>query len=300
MDEIYLEEYEAQLVKFFSDGENFDPVGYISYASVSAVNSKSVEISLAVNIWDRYHHVNITLPRDQFVTCVGSWQTDEKPHLFVKTDWHNTLYRRNYSIFTLIDVADFKKGMDDGLVKRDVLLSLRDQIDELATEYKNISFISFADSLILKSNWTTANFRVKQKYTYSPEVFIELSIKINEIYSKTLGLSTYAIITQGSNEYYDDPLLHISKSQNHICLNSLGTPFAQLIEIDAAARGGVREGLHPKSDLYMDVQYFYSLNFKSGFEKNSEPYNSYKSKMMSEPSKYYYSTYDRITENLEK
>ena len=299
IDEIYINDYEAQLLKFFNDGENYNPIGYVSFASVNSVSETSAEISLSVT-WDRFHHVTISLPKNEFVTCVGSWQTEETPHVFVKTDWYNTLYLRNYSVFALIDVANFEMGMDAGHVNRDTLLFLRDQIDELAREYENISFISFADNLLLKSNWTAANFRVKQKYTYSPEIFIDLSVKINKIYSDALGLSTYAIITQGSNEYYEDPLLHISESQNHICLNSLGTPFAQLMGIDSAARDSVREGLHPKSDLYMDNHYFYYLNFKSGFDKNSEPYNNYKSKMMSEQSKYYYSTYDRIIENLEE
>lgn len=299
IDEAYISDYEAQLVKFFNDGENYDPVGYLSWASVNYVNEYSAEISLTVNQWDRFHHVIISLPKDQFITCVGSWQTDEKPHIFVKTEWHETLYLRTYSVFALIDAANFKKGLEEGKVERDRLLKLRDEIDILAEEFKDsISFISFADSLLLKSNWTTANFRVKQKYTYSPEVFIDLSIRINRLYMDILGLSTYAIIAQGSNEYYDDPLLHISNSKNHICLNSLGVPFALLKDIEEAARTGIRNGIHPPCDLYMDRQFFYSLNFK--LDKNLEPNNHYKSKMMSLPSDYYYSSFDRISMNLEK
>jgi len=114
-----------------------------------------------------------------------------------------------------------------------------------------------------------------------------------------LGLKTYAVIAQGSNEYYDDALLHISPSKKHICLNSLGVPFAQLMEIEGTARKAIRSGIHPRSDLYMDEQYFRSLKFKFSFEKNEEPSNQYQAKMMSTPSKYYYSSLANIIKNLE-
>jgi hypothetical protein len=295
IDEIYLKEYETQLLKFFDDGADFDPVGYCVSASVHTVSDTSADIIINIDIWKRFHNVNITLPKDQFVACVGSWQIDEKPHLFVKSEWFKTLYLRNYSIFAFIDVADFAKKYNKGEIQRDQLLSIRDQIDDLAKEHKNtITFITFADTLILKSNWTTANL----EYTYSPNVFIDLSVKINKIYSDTIGLSTYTIITQGSNEYYGDVLLHIAG--NHICLNSLGVPFEQLKQIEIAAKQAISDETHKKEDIYMDSQYFYSLNFTLSFDKSLVPSNKYQSKLTTSPLKYYYSSYKRIVENLKK
>ncbi len=296
VDEIYLGDYENSMLRFF-EGAEYEHVGYVSYAAGRAINNNSVELSWYADRHDRFHEIAIALPRDQFVECVGSWQWDEKPRIFVKSEWLSNIYLRTYSVFPLIDAADVKKALHDGSITRSRLIELRNGIDDLSEKYKDISFISFADSLLLKSNWSVGDF--KSEYTYSPEVFIYLAGEIDVIYQAVLGLKTYAVIAQGSNEYYDDALLHISPSHNHICLNSLGVPFAQLMEIEGTARKAIKSEIHLRSDLYMDAQYFHSLKFKYGFKKNAEPSNKYQAKMMSTPSKYYYNARSVVISNLE-
>jgi len=298
VDEIYLREYENSMLRFF-EGAEYEYIGYVSYVAARAINKNSVELSWYANVSDRFHEVAITLPCDQFIACVGSWQCDEKPRIFVKSGWLENIHLRTYSVFALIDAAYVKKALEKGDITRPRLIELRNRIDELAKGHTDISFISFADSLLLKSNWSVGHFESEVKYTYTPEIFIYLASEINNIYQDVLGLKTYAVIAQGSNEYYDDPLLHISDTQNHISLNSLGVPFAQLMEIEGAARKAFKSEIHPSPDLYMDEQYFHSLKFKFGFEKNTEPSNGYQAKMMSTPSKYYYSSLRNIIENLE-
>lgn len=298
VDEIYLCEYENSMLRFF-EGAEYASIGYVSYVAARAINNNSVELSWYANVNDRFHEVAITLPRDQFIACVGSGRCDEKPRIFVKSGWLSNIYLRTYSVFALIDAADVKKALEKGDITRPRLIELRNRIDDLAKEHTDISFISFADSLLLKSNWSVGHFKSEVKYTYTPEIFIHLAGEINDIYQRVLGLRTYAVIAQGSNEYYDDPLLHISATQNHISLNSLGIPFAQLMEIEGAARKAVRSELHPCYDLYLDKQYFHSLKFKFGFDKNTEPSNGYQAKMMSTPSKYYCSSLSNIVNNLE-
>ncbi len=141
-------------------------------------------------------------------------------------------------------------------------------------------------------------FEKKIEGNYEPEIFINLSDEINKIYEQILGLSTYAVIAQGSNEYYEDALLHISKSKNHISLNSLGIPFAQLMEIENTARKAIKCEIHQPAELYMDQKYFYSLQFKYEFEKTKQPKNSYITKMMNSPAQYFYSSREHILRNL--
>ncbi|QKQ26979.1 hypothetical protein [Candidatus Reidiella endopervernicosa] len=87
-------------------------------------------------------------------------------------------------------------------------------IDQLAQKHPNISFISFADSILLKSNWTVRQHDgIEINYDYEPEAFIRLAKELNEIYQECLELRTYAVIAQGGNEYYEDNLLHISESK---------------------------------------------------------------------------------------
>lgn len=299
VDEIYMSEYENTMLRFF-EGAEYEQIGYVSYVAARSINDSSMELSWYVNISDRFHQIVISLPRDQFVACVGSWRYDERPRIFVKSEWLENIHARTYSVFALIDAADVKNALARGLIKRSHLIDLRSEIDKIANRYPDISFISFADSLLLKSNWSVGHFKIDTKYTYSPEVFISLAAEINGIYQKVLDLKAYAVITQGSNEYYDDSSIHISPSGNHICLNSLGIPFAQLMEIEAEARKAIRASIHGRADLYLDESYFHSLKFRYGFEKKSESGNHYQTKMMSTPSKYYYFSYESILGNLDK
>ena len=131
------------------------------------------------------------------------------------------------------------------------------------------------------------------------EVFIEIVKELQSIYRNTLGLKVYAVITQGSNEYYDDPLLHISDTKNHICLNSLGIPFAELMAIHNAARSSIKDKIHEPAELYMDKLFYNSLKLKFGFDKHKGNKNTYRAKMMSDYSFYYYAQCQDILDNLE-
>jgi hypothetical protein len=158
----------------------------------------------------------------------------------------------------------------------------------------NISFISFADSLLLKSNWAVGHHQSELKYDYEPEVFINLAKELSGIYQECLGLKVYAVIAQGDN----DNLLHISETKNHVSLNSLGIPFAQIIEIEGVARQALKDGIHEPSDLYMDERYYRSLKLKNEFKKNEQPNNTYESKMIEDRCRYYYNGFDVILNNL--
>lgn len=67
-------------------------------------------------------------------------------------------------------------------------------------------------------------------------------------------------------------LFHMSPFGNHLSLNALGAPFAQLFDIESAAKQSKKDKRHGPSDIYMDDCFFKSLNFldssvKPGYEK---------------------------------
>jgi hypothetical protein len=297
MDESYIEEYENSLLRIISGSAYEAPVGFISYAAVRKIDDASMEVSWYPNVHDRFHEVLITLPKSEVIVCVGSWRWDEKPHIFVKTAWLDDLHLKNYSVFGFIDAIDMRRAIQNGLITRDRLIALREEIDRLGKSYPQVSFISFADSVLVKSNWAVGHVKSDVRYTYQPEIFLTIVKEFQTIFQGSLGLSVYAVLTQGHNEYYNDALLHISSSQNHICLNSLGLPFAQLLAIDEAAKSNFRNQVHPQSELYMDEHFFRSLNFSFGFH-NSLPKYSYKSKMSDSPAFYYPVRLFEILDNL--
>lgn len=300
MSENYMREFDEALKKMLRREEcNPYEVGYVSPVAIRMINDNSLELSWYPNTFTRFHEVSITLPRDKVKICVGCWQYDIKPYIFVDHEWLEQLHLREYSVFVLIDAIGVKTAIRDNLLSKEKLIALRDDIDKLAEKYRDISFISFADSLILKSNWDVGYFHKGIKCSYRPETFFTVVKELESIYENVLGLKVYAVLTQGSNEYYGESLLHISSSKNHICLNSLGVPFAELLAIESAAKEAIKSGVHPPMQLYLDEQFYNSLQFKFEFKKNTKPKNTYSAIMKSYQPSYYYSSCDVLIENLQ-
>lgn len=298
MDECWLKEWEAARLELFT-GSGDRNVGYISYAVVRSATPDALEISWYPNIFDRFHEVSVVLPRDAFVACVDIYDYDEKPHIFVKSEWLTSLHLRPYSAFALVDAIGVKAALSRGQVPGRKLIQLRDRIDLIAEENPGVAFISFADSLLLKSNWFVGQYGSDISYSYEPETLVRLVPQIAEAYQEVLGMSVYATITQGVNEYEDNALIHRSATGVHISLNSLGLPFAQLLAIDEAARAAIRNRVHGYFELYIDELFFHSIRFKYRFDKHAQPSAPYIVPMSSSPGKYYCTSSIIILDNVD-
>ena len=298
--EQYMEEFSAALTKMIG-GLDVNPyeVGYVGYVAGRKINTNSIELSWYPNVHTRFHEVSISIPKEEIKACVGCWRYDIKPYIFVDHEWLENLYTREYSVFALIDAIGVKNAIRDNLLTKEKLIKLRDMIDALAEQYRDISFISFADSFILKSNWSVGYFKKEIDCTYEPEVFLRIIEKIQGIYRDVLGLEIYAVLTQGSNEYYNESLLNISQTKNHICLNSLCLPFAELLAIESAAKVALKSKVHQPAEIYMDEQYYHSLKFKYEFDKNNKPKNMYKAIMKTEAPFYFYSSLNVLLRNFD-
>lgn len=300
MSEIYMKEFDEALGKMLS-GKECSPyeVGYVSPVAVRKINSNSLELSWYPNTFTRFHEVSISLPKDAVKLCVDCSQYDIKPYIFVDQHWLEHLHLREYSVFALIDAIGVKNAIRDNALTKDKLIELRTKIDDLAEAENSISFISFADSLILKTNWNVGYCHKDVKCSYKPEKILHVIKELDSIYQEVLGLPIYAVLTQGNNEYYGEPLLHISKTQNHICLNSLGVPFAELLAIENSAKSAIKSKIHPPMQLYLDEQFYHSIQFKYEFKKNEKPKNNYSAIMKSSQPNYFYSSCDVLIENLD-
>ena len=272
-DEIYIQEYKNSIIEQ-ENGGKWRPFGYISFVAVNRVTAHIIELSFCSSVSVRFHELSILLPRDQIVTCVKAWNWDERPTLFVKSEWLEKTLLRSNCVFGLIDAIGVRKTLETGLAINEHLPKLRTGLDVIASRYPQISFVSFADSVLLKSHWTLGFFKAGVKYTYDPEAFLYVFTEIRTLFKESLGLGVYGVFTQGSNEYYNDSLMHISETKNHLCLNSLGAPFADLKSIDEAARQVYKENpIH--CDLYLDELYFNSLRLDSKFKQTISDWNSY-------------------------
>jgi hypothetical protein len=298
MDESWMSEWECNYLDFFV-GKPFQNVGKISYAAIRSATPDALEISWYPNIFDRFHEVTVLLPREAFVTCVDVYDHDEKPHIFVKSEWLTNLHLRPYTAFALIDAIGVKQALLAGKLSGNKLLTLRNRIDEIADSTPGVAFVSFADSLLLKANWYVGQYDSDVNYSYEPEKLIHLFPRIAAVYKDILGMDIYATVTQGVNEYADPSLIHRSSTGSHVSLNSLGLPFAQLLAIDEAARKSIRSNHHGKFELYVDELFFHSLRFKYGYDKHAQLNSSYLTPMSTSLGKYYCLSAADILENLE-
>lgn len=298
MDECWLYEWEAACLELFS-GKGNRNIGYISYAAIRSATPDALEISWYPNILDRFHEVAVVLPREAFVACIDLYGYDDKPHIFVKGEWLAGLHLRPYSAFALVDAMGVKAALHRGTLTGSKLVHLRDRIDQIASENPGVAFVSFADSLLMKSNWFVGQCDSEIAYSYEPETLIRLMPQVAAAYGDVFGMSVYATIAQGVNEYEDKALMHHSTAGNHVSLNSLGLPFAQLLAIDEAARCAIRSGAHGPYELYVDDFFFHSLHFRHSFDKHLEPSAPYYAPMSSIIGKYYCTSCKTVLENLD-
>ncbi|OCC25337.1 hypothetical protein MB02_01310 [Croceicoccus estronivorus] len=298
MDVCWMEGYSASLLNGINGGE-WDNVGYISYACAHHVDEHGVELTWYPNIFDRFHKVRVRLPRRHFVTCTELWQYDEKPRVFVSSEWLENLHMRVFSAFALVDAIGVKHALANDEITTEKLSDLRARIDAIAAAHNDLAFISFADSLIVKMNWTVGQWDQSVGYTYEPEKILAVMPELALAFKGALGLPIYAVITQGQNEFYGDELTHTSLSGNHLSLNSLGLPFAQLQSIEATAKQAARVGNHQHAELYMDESFFRSLKFEHSFDMNSVPTHPYLPPMSAHPCQYMLATFETILSNLQ-
>lgn len=300
MDEKWLMEYESALVASVAEiGESAHAVGYYSPVAARTVGPDSIDLSWYPNTHDRFHQMRILLPRSAFITCVGSWEYDYDPVIFVRGHWLTNLHLRSHSVFALVDAINVKNALSSGILTRQKLIELRNRIDAIAAKNPTVAFISWADSLLLKSNYSVGQYDSPVKYTYDPEKILRLLPEIKKAYWDVLNLSIYAVITQGSNEYFDDKLLHIAGSGNHISFNSLGLPFAQTQAIEHQARAAIKSGIHKAAEVYLDETFYHSLRFTHGFNKNARAKFPYNAPMVIGQSFYFPMSLDLLNGNLE-
>jgi len=298
MDERWLSDYEAAQIDMFN-GRGDGNAGFASYASVHSIAADSLELSWYPNIFTRYHEVSIRLPREAFVTCVDTPSCGGKPCIFVKGPWLSNLHLRPYSAFALIDAIGVKAALLGNHLDGPKLVRLRDRIDLIASANPGVAFISFADNILLKINWFVGQYDSDIHYSYEPETLIKLMPAISDAFQSEIGLKIYGIIVQGVNEYHDSGLLHYSPKGNHVSLNSLGLPFAQLRSIDDAVHRAIHAGTHGPCELYLEEHFYHSLRFKLDLDKNMLPHANYSSPMATKLSKYFYTDSETILKNLD-
>lgn len=297
VDVSYMSNFEQELTKTLArkNGDIYKDI-LVNYAALEYVNDEDdiADFLWYPNAFERFHPVSIHIPKNAIKVCITCDKYDIKPYIFVDSNVIHRLHSYKHSSFVLIDAIGVKKAIRHNDLKEDELILLRNRIDDIAKKYQDMSFISYADSLIIKHNWGVGMLTSAGNH-YQPEKLLIVVNKIKKIYKDILGLEIYSIFTQGSNEHYGrEELLHISDTRNHICLNSLGIPFAETISIEESIRNKKLE-----YSVYMDEHYYRSLNMRFDFKKDERPKYLYNAKMRNVDSYYFCLELDELLANIE-
>ena len=79
-----MEDFDEALGKILRrEDSNPYEVGCSSPVAIRKINGSSLELSWYANTYTRFHEISIILPRDKIKICVGCWQYDIKPYIFV-------------------------------------------------------------------------------------------------------------------------------------------------------------------------------------------------------------------------
>lgn len=237
-----------------------DPSFLVSYAAVRKTSGTHLELSWYPNIFDRFHEVRVNIEKGNFICCMHSWRSGEKPVIFVTDEWIEGLHHSFFSSFALIDAIGVKKKLTQGESFLTNMVSARGALDKLAEEYPECAIFSFSDSVIVKINWSVGTFDSETCNTYGPEKLLQIVKRIFDIFRSCLGLSCYACFAQGSNLFSAGAVMHRSSAGNHISFNSLGMAFAEIFSMEQAVRAAIRSEAHDCYDLYLDSKFFRSLH----------------------------------------
>jgi hypothetical protein len=258
-----LEDLRREWARYLSElgqGEPRSPDEKIDgrWCAIEGRTKDSFDLNVCITVTTRYHGAVKKLPRSKFVLCIDFWNHAKSPYLVVDQSWFDEIGRETFSLYALVDAVGMRSLLDrQGRITAGQLARLREGLDVVAGDRLDHAFLSFADSVLVKSNWTAGEY----ESTYRPEDFIEVTERVCIAIEDALDLKSYAVVTQGANAADDASLLHVSEPQNHIFFGSLAAPFAELFDIDRTVRASIRAGRHPPRQLYVSATVFWSLRF---------------------------------------
>ena len=236
------------------------------------VNYLVVEIFLDTSF--RFHSTVITLPKSKFRYCLANHNFQKQAVLIVSDDWVSSALYSNYSSFCMIDAIGVKNTiLKDGAIDQGTIRMFTSEINKLSRRYRNYTFFSFGDSVVVKGTFKGDR---RYFYTFKPEELIQIANEVMKLFIKIFDYASYAVFTQGLLYDYDKKSIKKSFLGNHYSLGSLGTPFAEIFEIDETARKNIKSKVHLPCDFYMTDYFFHALerNYDDKTEFSKYTYSS--------------------------
>lgn len=261
----WLDRVEKQWTEFLSPECDYEkwthPNELMDYipCHISSVNDSHLNITLLLDRSSRFHTVSKTLPTKFFKTAFKVFGSEKRPYIIVDQNWFNNLRNSIYSVYVLIDFVGIRNLFNEyGEFPSDKLNSIKAIVDKFCNQNKDLTFLTCADNIIIKSGWEF----VTKNSKYQPEkLLITVNQLITEIKKET-EISSYAIITQGANYVNEKNLTNSATPKNHFFMSSISVPFIEAFEIDFDIRKRIKSKEIEKMPFYIEQSFYISTKRK--------------------------------------
>lgn len=259
---------EEKWIDYIEEDDAEHPNNYFDYIPCyfDSQTETDLNINLLIDRRYRFHSIKKLIPKSKVYCSFIPYSMEGHQYTIVDKDWFNFIRNSLYSTYALVDFVGVRALISEhGEIPSSVVQKLKEIINEFAKENISCDFLTCADNIIIKTNWhlnETIN-------TYSPESFV---LTINDLMKKiedNIGLSSYAIITQGANYVDENGLQKTDRLKNHFFMPSISVPFIEAFEIDNDARNRIRNKELKKSQYYLEHSFYISL--KRNFYSSEEP-----------------------------
>lgn len=267
-----LSQIETQWMEFFSSTYNYNtwkhPNELMDYipCHISYVNEDYLNVTLLLDRTNRFHTISKTLPLKYFKTAFLVFSAEKRPYIVVDHVWFNKIKSSIYSAYVLIDFVGVRDLLHQfGEFPSQKLDSVKRIVDDFARQNKELTFLTCADNIILKSGWAYDH----QSSSYHPEKLIKTVHDLMTRIEDETQIKSYSIFTQGAN-YVDERSIAMSHSpSNHYFISSISVPFIEAFEIDNDIRKRLRRNEIERESFYIEQSFYVST--KRRFFGSDEP-----------------------------
>lgn len=268
----WLERIEQQWTEFLSPNCDYEkwthPNSLMDYipCHILSVNESHINITLLIDRSSRFHTISKILPTKFFRTAFKVFSSEKRPYIIVDQAWFFNLRNSIYSAYVLIDFVGIRNLLNEyGEFPSDTLNSIQSIVNKFCNQNKDLTFLTCADNIIIKSGWEFGTVNSK----YKPE---NLIVTVNQLMTeikKETQISSYAIMTQGANYVDERNLTQSITPKNHFFMSSISAPFIEAFEIDFDIRKRIKNKEVEKMPFYIEQSFYIST--KREYYSSEEP-----------------------------
>jgi len=261
----FLEKIEQQWTEFLSQECDYKkwvhPNGLMDYipCHISSINDSHLNITILLDRSSRFHTISKTLPNQFFKTAFKVFYSEKRPYIIVDQSWFNNLRNSIYSAYVLIDFVGIRNLLNQyGEFPSDKLNSIKAIIDKFCNQNKDLTFLTCADNIVIKSGWEFDSKNSK----YQPEKLVMTVHQLMLEIKKETNINSYAIMTQGANYVDEKNLTNSATPKNHFFISSISVPFIEAFEIDSDVRKRIKNKEIEKMPFYIEQSFYISTKRK--------------------------------------